>query len=294
MLNRTFLRFIATSLFLFTAILFHANTIFGQHPCDAFVNTCNIPSFSAWTVNDTIVSSTGQTGEPVAHTFYTTAQNPLQTNWYHWIAPMSGRIVVNTQGTNPNALPPSYTTPYVIDTTIAAYTGATLTTLTRVDESDDWQPSNPPNSSCTFPRTFPEAVWSSCMMFLVTAGTTYHFQIDHLSEANPANNNFVLNLYYRAPTSASVSIGGQVLGGNGNALSRVRINLTKPNGETLSAMTNSFGYYHFESVDAGQTYILEAASKKYQFQNNPRVLNISDDVQGENFMTATDSFYKLE
>lgn len=294
MLNRTFLRFIATSLFLFTAILFHANTGFGQHPCDAFVNTCNIPSFSAWTVNDTIVTSTGQTGEPVAHTFYTTAQNPLQTNWYHWTAPMSGRVVVNTEGTNPNALPPSYQTPFVIDSTIAAYTGATLTTLTRVDESDDWTPSNPPNSSCTFPRTLPEAIWSSCMMFLVTAGTTYHFQVDHLSETSPTNNDFVLNLYYRAPTSAEVSVSGRVLNSDGGAVSKARVTLTKPNGETLSATTNTFGYYHFDELEAGQTYILEAQSKKYQFQNNPRVLTVSDDVRNENFITANDFFNKRE
>ncbi len=294
MLNRTFLRFIAASLFLFTAILLHANTGFGQHPCDAFVNTCNIPAFSAWTVNDTIVSSTGQTGEPVAHTFYTTVQNPLTTNWYHWTAPMSGRVVVNTQGTNPNALPPSYVTPFVIDSTIAVYTGATLTTLTRIDESDDWSPSNPPNSFCTFPRTFPESIFSSCMMFLVTAGTTYHFQVDHLSETSRTNNDFVLNLYYRAPSSAEVSIGGRFLNSDGGAVSKARVTLTKPNGETLAATTNTFGYYHFGELEAGQTYILEAQSKKYQFQNNPRVLNVSDDVQNENFITAADFFNKRE
>lgn len=286
MLNRTFLRFSATSLFLFTATLSHANTIFGQHPCDAFVNTCNIPSFSAWTVNDTIVSSTGQTGEPVAHTFYTTAQNPLQTNWYHWTAPMNGRVVVNTQGTNPNALPPDYINPFVIDSTIAVYTGATLTTLTRIDESDDWLPSSPPNCSCTFPRTHPEAVWSSCMMFLVTAGTTYHFQVDHLSETSTTNNDFVLNLYYRAPSSAEVTVSGRVTRSNGQGVAHAIISMTDLNGTVRTALSSTFGYYQFDQVPVGQSYTLQAASKRYQFANNPRVLNLVDTINDEDFVSS--------
>jgi hypothetical protein len=293
MLNRNFLRITAVSIFIFSAILFHTTKAFGQ--CDAFVNGCNLGSVTQWTVNDTIVSSTGQVGEPVAHSFYTTAQNPLQTNWYHWTAPQNGMVVVNTQGTNPNAAPPNYQTPYVMDTVIAAYTGATLATLVRKDESDDWNPSNPPNCSCTFNRTLPEAYWSSCMMFPVTAGTLYRFQIDHLSETNPANNDFVLNLYYRVPTSSEVSIGGRVTDGDGNALGKVRINLTKPNGEVLSAISNPFGYYLIEGAEVGQTYTLEAQRKGVQFQNNPRVLlNVIDDLRGEDFIAETANVKKLE
>lgn len=280
---RYFQRLAVTVLCVAAAVIFQTSTAAGQ-ACNAFVNTCNLGSTPAWTVNDTILTSTGEVGEPVAHSFYTTAQNPLTTNWYHWTAPFNGVVVVNTQGTNPNALPPNYQTPYLMDMVIAAYTGSTLATLVRRDESDDWQPSSPPNCSCTFPRTLPEAFWSSCMMFAVTAGTTYHFQVDHLSETDPLNNNFVLNLYYRVPSSATVSINGRAVNAQGRGASNVRISLVDMNGTIRTALTSSFGYYFFEEVEVGQTYVLSAASKKYQFSNNPRVLSIVDSLMAEDFI----------
>jgi hypothetical protein len=295
MLNRNFLRLIATSLFIFSVIIFHTNSAHGQSECDAFINICNIGSQTSWTLVRYVNDNTSEVGEPVPHTFYTVAQNPITTEWYRWTAPQNGTVVVDTAGTNPNAAPLLYRTPFEVDTLTAVYTGTTLANLVRIDESDNWFVNNPPDSSCSSQRPIPESFFSSCMQFPVVAGTTYHFQMDHLDNPQTLSTSlFHLNLHYLPPSAANVSIGGQVLDGNGNALSRVCINLTKPNGEILSAVTNSFGYYHFEGVDAGQTYILEAASKKYQFQNNPRVLNISDDVLGENFMTVTDSFYKLE
>jgi len=133
------------------------------------------------------------------------------------------------------------------------------------------------------------------MMFTVTAGTTYHFQVDHLSETNPANNDFVLNLYYRVPTSSEVSVGGKVTDSNGNALGKVRINLTRPSGEVLSAISNPFGYYLIEGADVGQTYTLEAQKKGVQFQNNPRVLlNVIDDLRDEDFIAEPANVKKLE
>ena len=45
--------------------------------------------------------------------------------------------------------------------------------------------------------------------------------------------------------------------------------LNQSNGEMLLALTNTFGYYHFEGIEACQINILEAASKKYQIQHNP-------------------------
>lgn len=275
--------FLISVSFVILAIGVNASAAFGQ-TCNNFMNTCNVPAFSAFTYNETLVGSTGEVGEPVAHTFYTTVQNPLQTDWIHWTAPMNGVVVANTQGTNPGAAPPTYTTPYVIDTTIAVYTGATLTTLTRIDETDDWTPSNPPNSSCTHVRPGTESVFSSCMMFSVTAGTVYHFQIDHLTETNAANNDYSLNVYYRAPSSATASVSGRITDNSGIGLAKVRVSLTKPNSEIISINTNPFGYYTFEGVDVGQNYTLQADSKRFQFQNNPRIISVSETLQNEDFV----------
>jgi predicted solute-binding protein len=48
-------------------------------------------------------------------------------------------------------------------------------------------------------------------------------------------------------------------------------------------MTNKFGYYRFDDVPAGDTYIFNARVKGYQFSNNTQVLNISEDLQDVNF-----------
>ena len=247
MLARNFLRYLAISLFIFTAIIFHVETAKAQNACDNFPETiCIVPPINSWTITDDLSISTGQVNEPVAHTFYTNAQNPLTTNWYGWTAPQNGIVIVDTQGTNPNALPPTYTNPYVLDTVIAAYTGTTFANLVRIDESDNWGIlNNPPNSSCTVARILPEAVLSSCMRFPVTAGTFYHFQVDYLSAPIPNNRTIKLNLKYAPPTAASVSITGRVTNVSGAGVSKIRVNLTKPNGEILTALTNPFGYYSF-------------------------------------------------
>lgn len=278
-------RLFSIGVLVFGAMIFQSAAANGQHPCDAFINTCNIPSFSAWTVNDSISISTGQAGEPVPHTFYTAGQNPLTTNWYHWTAPTNGMVVTNTAGTNPNATPPTYFTPYVTDTVISVYTGSTLATLVRIDESDNWLPNTTPNSSCTHARTPPESFFSSCMMFSVTAGTTYHFQIDHLENpTTAANSNFVLNLYYRAPSSAAVSVSGRITDSAGNGLAKVKVELRDSNGKTLTAATNPFGFYRIEGAEAGQNYVLSVSNKRFLFQNNPRVLSPGDDLSNEDFV----------
>lgn len=88
---------------------------------------------------------------------------------------------------------------------------------------------------------------------------------------------------YIAPSAAEVSISGRIADKAGNGIARVRVSLTKPNGEILTATTNAFGFYKFENLEAGENYILQAASKRFQFQNNPRLISVSEDVQNEDF-----------
>ena len=84
-----------------------------------------------------------------------------------------------------------------------------------------------------------------------------------------------------APTAASVSIGGQVLTANGNAVGKARVVLTAPNGETRFALTNPFGYYRFDDVEVGETYVFNVVSKQYQF--TPQVVNVSEELTELNF-----------
>jgi hypothetical protein len=54
------------------------------------------------------------------------------------------------------------------------------------------------------------------------------------------------------PTSARVTISGRVIQFSGKGVARALVTLTGMDGETRTAMTNFFGYYHFESVLAAE------------------------------------------
>ncbi len=84
-----------------------------------------------------------------------------------------------------------------------------------------------------------------------------------------------------APSAASVDVSGRILSVNGRGISRARIVLTMPSGETRMAQSNSFGYYRFTDLEVGQTYIFEVHSKQYIF--SPQVLNLTDAIENLNF-----------
>ena len=83
-------------------------------------------------------------------------------------------------------------------------------------------------------------------------------------------------------TAASVSISGRVLTAYGRGVPRARVTLTDASGETRYAMTNFFGYYRFEQVTPGETYIFNVESKSNKFA--PRVLTVTEDLSDFNFI----------
>jgi len=85
-----------------------------------------------------------------------------------------------------------------------------------------------------------------------------------------------------APTAASVTIGGRVTALLRRGVSNARVTLTNFNGETRYAMTNPFGYYRFDEVEVGATYILEIRHKRYQFA--PQVISVSEENENLNFV----------
>jgi hypothetical protein len=76
-----------------------------------------------------------------------------------------------------------------------------------------------------------------------------------------------------APTAASVTIGGRIMTNAGRGIGSARVVLVEADGTRRYAATNSFGYYRFESIAAGQTATIEVRSKRYQFA--PQVVNVS-------------------
>lgn len=96
--------------------------------------------------------------------------------------------------------------------------------------------------------------------------------------------------FYIAPTAANASINGAVYSGK-QGVSRVIVtlsggNLTQPR----VTQTNNFGYYHFEDLPVGETYVITVSSRKYSFPNSSLVLNLQDNISDANFEAESSGF----
>jgi hypothetical protein len=79
-----------------------------------------------------------------------------------------------------------------------------------------------------------------------------------------------------APTAASVNFGGRILTADGRGIRNVRITLTSMTGAPRETLSSPFGYYRFNEIEAGQTYIVTVASKRFIFSEPSRVIFLSE------------------
>ncbi|CAN5354508.1 hypothetical protein BH20ACI2_BH20ACI2_24850 [soil metagenome] len=82
-------------------------------------------------------------------------------------------------------------------------------------------------------------------------------------------------------TAAEVTLSGKVMTTQGGALRNARVILTDQQGITRSVITNTFGFYTFEEVPAGETYIVSVNSKRYRFA--ARILIMTDSISEFDF-----------
>ena len=116
-----------------------------------------------------------------------------------------------------------------------------------------------------------------------TESGIFDFAIRASSGANSNTSNY--RLVVLAPTSANVSVAGRVMVG-GRGLTSATVTLTDSNGNSRTAAT-SFGYYRFDEVEVGQTYIVSVRSKRYQFA--PQIVNVIEDLSELNFFSRSRS-----
>jgi len=82
-------------------------------------------------------------------------------------------------------------------------------------------------------------------------------------------------------TAAGVEVSGRVTTPDGRGLRNARVSITDQEGVVRWAITGSFGYYRFDDIEAGETYIIGVASKRYTF--TPRVLQVFDNLSNVDF-----------
>ncbi|HEY0461064.1 MAG TPA: carboxypeptidase-like regulatory domain-containing protein, partial [Pyrinomonadaceae bacterium] len=92
--------------------------------------------------------------------------------------------------------------------------------------------------------------------------------------------NFVCTSF--TPTAAAVGISGTVTDAGGRAIYRATVSLTDSQGNVRNARTNPFGYFRFDEVPSGETYLIGASAKGYNFE--PQVVSVIDEVAGFNLV----------
>lgn len=85
------------------------------------------------------------------------------------------------------------------------------------------------------------------------------------------------------PTAAAASISGRVLSPLRRGIPNVIVYVTDTSGNTFVSRTNKFGYYKFENIKVGQTLILNAFSKRYQFDT--QIVNFDDSITNLDFIS---------
>ena len=92
------------------------------------------------------------------------------------------------------------------------------------------------------------------------------------------------NLRILGPTAAAVTLSGRVVTAEGYGVPFAQIVVRNQMGEAVSTITNPFGFYNFDNLQAGETYFIEAVSKRYVFTPPVQVRSVQDDVTGVDFM----------
>jgi len=98
-------------------------------------------------------------------------------------------------------------------------------------------------------------------------------------------NNVVVSSSPSSPTAAAVVVSGRVLTDDGRGLRNAVVLLMDQQGNHRLTTTGSFGYYRFDEVEAGQTYVVMVRSKLFRFA--PRVLNLMDNLTDVDFVAGS-------
>jgi hypothetical protein len=81
------------------------------------------------------------------------------------------------------------------------------------------------------------------------------------------------------PTAAPATVGGRVTDEFGRGVGMVSVQISSLNGAfSSSVMTNAFGYFQFDGVPTGVTYIITPRNKKYSFSPDHMVYTHLDQV----------------
>lgn len=83
-------------------------------------------------------------------------------------------------------------------------------------------------------------------------------------------------------TAAGVEVSGRVTTADGRGVRNAVVSMVGSDGIRRLATTGSFGYYRFDDIEAGETYVVSVASKRYRYA--PRLLQVFDTLTDIDFV----------
>lgn len=98
------------------------------------------------------------------------------------------------------------------------------------------------------------------------------------------NNVVISNL---APTAANVTVAGRAYNPSRKSLANAKILMYDNAGGIRMTLTDADGFYSFDEVTAGETYVFEIRSKKYVFPKPTRILSVTEDYNSLNFFAGS-------
>ena len=79
-----------------------------------------------------------------------------------------------------------------------------------------------------------------------------------------------------APTAALVTAAGRVQTADGRGIRNALVTLVNAGGIRQTAVTGAFGYFRFDGVEAGLTYVISVSTKQYVFAQPSQIVAIQD------------------
>lgn len=93
-----------------------------------------------------------------------------------------------------------------------------------------------------------------------------------------------------APTAAGIEIVGRVISSSDSGIGNAQVLLTDQNGQVRIVKTNQFGYFVFQDIQAGETYVISVKHKNYAF--TPQIISATEDIR-DLLLTATNNQSKI-
>jgi hypothetical protein len=116
---------------------------------------------------------------------------------------------------------------------------------------------------------------------ILTRVSATEYPPNSLKITTPADN--IISLV--GPTAATGLItSGRVTNATGRGLPDARIFAIDQSGLRKMALTNSLGYYRFDDLSAGETYVFSVMRKGYVFSNAAQLVNLTEDRSDLNFV----------